>query len=62
MTNDWFYYYICIESIFLFDMILNFVVETINETTNKPVRNLFIISYTYLKGGFFIDFVTLIPF
>jgi hypothetical protein len=41
---------------------MNFFVEHINETTNKPVRNLFVIGLTYLKGGFALDFITLVPF
>ena len=62
MTNNWFNTYIAIEFIFLLDMILNFFVEHINETTNKPVRNLTVIGFSYLKGEFTLDIITLLPF
>jgi hypothetical protein len=62
MTHGWFNTYIAIEFIFLSDMILNFFVEHINETTNKPVRNLTVIGFSYLKGEFALDFITLLPF
>lgn len=54
--------WIVVESIFLLDMILNFLVEHINEHNNKPVRDLSVIAFSYLKGGFAVDFFTLLPF
>ena len=62
MTHNWFNTYIAIEYLFLVDMILNFFVEHVNENTNKPVRNLSVIAFNYLKGGFTLDLITLLPF
>ena len=54
-------YYVVIEIIFVFDLIINFFVEIIDEETNQPERDLKKIAMNYLNGLFFIDFITLIP-
>ena len=62
MGVGWFNYYASFEIIFLFDLLVNFFVEVIDEQTNKPVRNFYFIASTYIKEGFAFDFITLIPF
>ena len=54
-------YYVVFEIIFVFDLIINFFVEIIDEETNQPERDLKKIAISYLNGLFFIDFITLIP-
>jgi len=54
-------YYVVIEIIFVFELIINFFVEIIDEETNQPERDLKKIAKNYLNGLFFIDFITLIP-
>lgn len=54
-------YYVVFEIIFVFDLIINFFVEIIDEETNQPERDLKKIAINYLNGLFFIDFITLIP-
>jgi len=62
MGQGWFENYASFEIIFLFDLLLNFCVEVIDEQTYKPVRKFSFIASAYIKDGFALDFITLLPF
>ena len=54
---DWVY-----EVIFYISLGLNFIVDYTPEGSNKPVRDLKEIGKRYLKNGFWMDFLPIIPF
>ena len=52
---------IAFESVFLFNMIVNFFTEYVPEGDPCPVRDLQKIFFTYLEGTFMRDFIPLFP-
>lgn len=52
---------IVLESLFVFDMLLNFLTEFYQDGEIEPVRDLARISKRYLKAGFVSDLIPLLP-
>ena len=50
------------ETVFAISLILNFFVEYYHDGSTIPTREMKKIAIRYLKGGFFLDFLPLIPF
>ena len=58
-TTSWVIYF---ETVFAISLVLNFFVEYYHDGSTIPTREMKKIAIRYLKGGFFLDFLPLIPF
>lgn len=53
--------YAAFESLFLFDMVLQFFVEFVPEGQTRPIRNLERIAMNYFRNDFLLDFIAILP-
>lgn len=57
----WFIFYIVTDSIFLIEIILNFFTTVSDEQKVYEITDRKIIAKKYLKGWFWIDFISIAP-
>ena len=61
-SNEFFWFYYSMDSLFLMDSLLCFFTQYHGEESNKPVHDIKLVAIRYIKSGFIVDVLATFPF